>query len=267
MPSPSPRLVLAAAALSGAAWLGSPLPAPRWLDRPAAADRPHAAVAEQSAPPTAAAPAADPHLLERFLVSTGEPLVSYESIRRLDASNSALGLKGWLVAKTRLDPERGFEYEVVEEGGSGQVRKRVLHKALETERQAIATGAAPRSALTPDNYTFEPQPAGEDGLARLKLTARRHDVTLMNGVLCLAPAGADLVRLEGVLVKNPSWWTSRVEIVRRYGRIGGVRIPLSMESVAHLKLFGRSAFTMGYQYERINGRPVERLETSVAPAP
>jgi len=61
------------------------------------------------------------------------------------------------------------------------------------------------------------------------------------------------VRLEGQLSKNPSFWTRKVEIVRRCGRVGGAHVPLEIESVAQVLIAGRSTFRMTYEYETING--------------
>ena len=74
---------------------------------------------------------------------------------------------------------------------------------------------------------------------------------------------ADLVRVEGRLAKSPSFWARRVDIVRRYGRVAGVRVPLSVESTAHVRIAGPSAMTMTYQYEMVNGRPVTSPESAL----
>jgi hypothetical protein len=44
--------------------------------------------------------------------------------------------------------------------------------------------------------------------------------------------------------------------VRRYERLGGVRVPVSIESVAHVLIAGRSTFKMTYEYETVNGQRV-----------
>jgi hypothetical protein len=77
---------------------------------------------------------------------------------------------------------------------------------------------------------------------------------------------ADLVRVEGVLSKRPSFWTRRVEVVRRYGRIGGVRVPVAMESTASVLIFGRSTFTMTYDYLTVNGISLTSDSTACPPA-
>jgi hypothetical protein len=67
----------------------------------------------------------------------------------------------------------------------------------------------------------------------------------------------DLVRVEGVLAKMPSWWTKRVEITLRYARIDGVRVPVEMASRADVRIAGDSSFSMTYYYTMINGRAID----------
>ena len=85
---------------------------------------------------------------------------------------------------------------------------------------------------------------------------KRKDVVLVDGRMVLSPDGTDLVRIEGRLSKNPSFWTSRVNIVRRYDRIGGVRVPVRLDTIAQIKIAGESTMSMIYDYEMINGVPV-----------
>lgn len=69
----------------------------------------------------------------------------------------------------------------------------------------------------------------------------------------LTPVEGDLVRVEGTLASRPSFWTRRVEVVRRYGRVGGVRVPVALESIADVRIVGRSTFRMTYHYLSVNG--------------
>ena len=65
-------------------------------------------------------------------------------------------MKASLVAESSLDPERGFEYRVIEEEGSGFLRSRVLHPVLEAERQARLRANGSHGALSEMNYSFTP---------------------------------------------------------------------------------------------------------------
>ena len=94
------------------------------------------------------------------------------------------------------------------------------------------------------------------GLVWLGVTPKRKDLLLLDGSIFLRPEDGDLVRVQGLLSKNPSFWTRHVEITRHYERIAGVRLPVAFESVANVLLAGKSTFKMTYTYQTVNGQPI-----------
>jgi len=135
--------------------------------------------------------------------------------------------------------------------------------ALEAEQRSRQQRETGQAALTRDNYEFtETTPPGE-GVREILLRPRRRSQMLIEGSLLVREASADLVRVEGRLSKPPSWWTRRVEVVRRYARIGGVRVPVEMTSTADVRLVGTSSFAMAYDYATING---DIVSEGVSPA-
>lgn len=201
--------------------------------------------------------------VDRFFARSAPLLTSYRSLRRLSATTRGGKMQATLTARTHLDPEQGFRYEIVEASGSPMIQKRVLLAALETERQVQVSGTGSRGALTVDNYEFvhaaPPVEAGDADLSlvRVDLKPRRRDTMLIDGAMFLTPDDFDLIRVEGVLVKRPSFWTRKVSVVRRYGRVAGVRVPLAMESTAQVLIVGTSSFSMQYDYEMVNGADVD----------
>ncbi len=190
----------------------------------------------------------------RFLALREEPLRQYRAYRRMRAECERVDQQGWLEAWTEYD-EHGFRYQIVAEGGSASVRNKVLRTVLRREQELIANGEDSRGALTPSNYDFEDAPV-EDGARTILLKPKRKDVLLVDGQMVLSPDGRDLLRVEGRLAKNPSFWTSLVNVIRHYARLDGVRVPVAVESVAKVKFVGLSRMDMHYEYESINGRPV-----------
>lgn len=146
-------------------------------------------------------------------------------------------------------------YRILHEDGSGFVRKRVLIAALETEANMRRDGGADRAALDPRNYTFSADSEEADGVTRVVLHPLRKETALIDGAIFLESDG-NLLRVEGTLAKSPSFWTRRVQVVRRYARIGSVRVPVSMESTADVRIVGISSFSMTYDYLAINGVPL-----------
>ena len=198
----------------------------------------------------------DPPILDRFYARHDPPPAQYRALRHLDARNEHFGASAWMDAWTDVDQAGGFRFDVVGEGGSGYVRSHVLRAALAGEQKMWTSGDSAKAALTRDNYIFEDLGLASDGLATLGVNPRRKDVLLVNGSVFVDPADADLLRIEGRLSKTPSFWTRRVEVIRRYQRINGTRVPIAIESIAQVLIAGRSTFQMTYEYETINGQRV-----------
>lgn len=194
-----------------------------------------------------------------------QPLKQYRAYRRMHASSEHFGQEAWLEAWTELDGQT-FRYTIVSEQGSDYIRNKVLKVVLKREQELVANGECSRSDLTPENYNFEDATAG-DGERYVTLKPKRKDVLLVDGRLVLNQDGSELLRVEGRLSKNPSFWTSLVNVIRHYARIDGVRVPIATESTAKVKLAGLSHLEVHYEYETINGRPVSVAARRALPSP
>jgi len=238
--------VLAACALSvGAAITGAA------SSRSGAADR----WGNKSAPATV--------MLNRFLNSGKPVLTSYQARRVLTASTMGGRMSASLEAWTYLDPDGTFRFDVIRQNGSGLIRERVLVAALEAEQRSRNHGETGQAELTPTNYDFQvDEEAREDGLVTIRLSPRRKTPMLLDGTVTVRQQDGDMVRIDGSLSKRPSWWTKHVDIVRRYERIAGVRVPIEMSSRADVRIAGDATFSMTYDYEMINGQAVDVEERS-----
>src|SRR5829696_6518875 len=193
------------------------------------------------------------------LFSRGDqPLKEYRAFRRMHAATDKGKHEAWLEAWTELKDGR-FNYQIVSERGSETVRGKVLRAMLEREEDLVNSGSAEKGDLTSDNYEFTDAGRDTDGSHVVHLRPKRNDPLLVEGRAVLDDGG-DLVRVEGKLSKNPSFWTSLVNIVRRYARIGGVRVPVSTETTAKVKLVGTSQMQVVYDYQSINGRRVSMTD-------
>ena len=196
-------------------------------------------------------------VLEQFLTLENASPQQYRALRHLEARTLRFSSSAWMDVWTEADVT-GFRYRIVREGGSESIRKKVFRSLLELERKSWAPGELNPAGVTPRNYSFDDviAPADTDGLAKLGVKALRKDVLLINGSIFLKPENGDMVRMEGRLAKTPSFWTRRVDVVKRYERLNGVRLPVALESVAEIVIYGRATFSMTYDYESINDRRV-----------
>lgn len=211
-----------------------------------------------STAPLAASQAQPAMALQRFLARGETPTVAYRALRHLEASNAHFGAHAWMDALTEFDEAHGLRFEVVGQGGNSYIRTHVLLAALEGEQKLWLAREPQRASLTPENYSFDTAQPAAEGLNSVGIKPRRKDVLLVEGAIFIEPDDGELRRIEGRLSKAPSIWTRRVEIVRKYDTIAGVRVPISIESVAHVLIAGRSTFSMTYEYETINGQRTAR---------
>jgi hypothetical protein len=204
---------------------------------------------------------------EESIVPTREQtLTQYRAYRRMHADSERFGQEAWLEAWTEMD-DHGFRYTIVSESGSEYIRTRVLKAVLRREQELVAAGESRRLDFTPDNYDFERE-TYENGERYVQIKPKRKDVLLVDGRMVLSRDGGELLRVEGRLSKNPSFWTSLVNVIRHYARLDGVSVPISTESVAKVRFAGLSHLEMHYEYTTINGRPVSvAARQAVAPLP
>ncbi len=222
-----------------------------------------AVLALLSAHPRARTAELRPAILERFLSNPDPTPHQVRALRHLEARNEHFDSSGWMDVWTELD-RTGFRYQIVDEGGSDYIRAHVLVAALRSEQTLWQSGEIDRASLTPDNYEFESGGIQPDGLVSMTVKPRRKEALFVEGSIFLNPDDGDLVRVEGRLVKSPSFWTRRVDVVRWFRRYAGVRMPVTVESVASVRIAGRSTFRMTYEYETVNEQRVGTPQPHVA---
>jgi hypothetical protein len=193
---------------------------------------------------------------------------AYRAFRRLEAGSPDKGKSGWLEAWTEFRPGRGLTIRIVREGGSEYVRNKILRGMLSSEEQLVANGKPLRAAVDATNYSFEDAGVTGEGLHRISLIAARKSDGIVNGSLFLEPQGGDVARIEGRLVKSPSFWVRDVDVTWKFARLAGHVLPIEVSSSGRVRMYGRSMFRMTYDYVSIDGRPAgNRLDASLRDEP
>src|SRR3990172_1485062 len=194
-----------------------------------------------------------------------EPLTQYRAYRRMHAHSDRFNQEAWMEAWTELEAGK-FRYDVVSERGSDYIRGKVLKAMLKREQELVAAGECAKAGLTADNYVFSNTVIDGPDEKYVSIRPKRKDVLLLDGRMVLSRDGGELLRVEGRLSKNPSFWTSLVNVIRHYARLDGVRVPIATESTAKVKFAGVSQLDVQYEYESINGRPVSLAARRISSA-
>ena len=191
-------------------------------------------------------------IFSRFNTSAPPP---YRAFRRLEAGILGSKNQGWLEVWTEFQPPRAFKFDVVREDGSEYVRNKVLRKLLLNEQEMLGDGKPLRAALEPRNYLFEESGATDSGLQRVGLTPARKGDGIVTGALFVEPQSGGIVKLEGRLIKSPSFWVRDIDVRWQFASAGDHVVPVEMATTGRVRFFGQSYFRMYYDYETIGGQP------------
>jgi hypothetical protein len=198
--------------------------------------------------------------VERFLADIEKPPVAYQARRRLEASSAKLNESAWMEAVTQYDPNGGFVYSISAQGGSERIQRRVLKAVLDAERKASLRHEWRKGNLSRENYEFNFSGHAGDGMLKMQLMPRRRDPRLVMGSALLTAESGNLVRVEGRLSKSPSFWVRSVHVSRSYSPIGGIMMPVAVESTADVRIAGTSVFSMTYEYQMVDGQAINTAE-------
>jgi hypothetical protein len=212
--------------------------------------------AESGAPEPEAAP-----IFAALDAFARRPPVSYTARRRLDAELVEKAEHAWMEVVTRFDPERGVTHDVLAEGGSQRIRTRALEAVLKKEIEVARGDERKRAALSSENYRYRLLDAPWDG-ACVELLPLRSDARLLKGTAQVDPEDGALLKVEGRLSDNPSFWVRDVYVARTYGRVGNDTLPIELVSTARVRLFGAARLRIRNEYISVDGQAVRSTDVT-----
>jgi hypothetical protein len=185
-------------------------------------------------------------------------LESYSSIRSYHLECHCLShKKADMVVRAEYEAPNRKVFTIVSESGSGTVRRRVFTKLLEAEQESMREENQQRSAITPQNYTFQLidyQKVGGNEFYVLEAQPLTNNKFLFRGRIWVDAKDFAITQVEGEPAVNPSWWTVKTDFKRSYQKIGSFWLPESNESQTKVRIFGSAVLTIKYGEYQIRER-------------
>ena len=178
-------------------------------------------------------------------------LESYSSVRSYHLECHCLShKKADMVVRTDYRAPNRKEFTILSESGSGTVRDRVFRKLLEAEQESMQDQNQQRSAITPENYTFQVsdyEKTATDEFYVLDAQPRSKNKFLFRGRIWVNANDFAITRVEGEPAVNPSWWTIKTDFKRGYKKIDSFWLPESNESETKVRIFGTAVLSIEYR--------------------
>ena len=189
-------------------------------------------------------------VVSKFLAKSAKPLWECQDFRHIVVTNKDEEVTCSVDASTQLAAGKTFTFEVIRWDGDEHT-KGVIEKILTAEKKAWENGQITKSGFVTQNYIFSPEDLGN--VWKMSVVPKREDDFLIRGQL-LVGADGELLSAEGVLVKNPSWWTPNVKVKRVYRQIGDMTMPARQTVTVRLRIFGvERTMTVTFKYLSVNG--------------
>ena len=177
-------------------------------------------------------------------------LESYSSVRSYHLECHCLShKKANMVVRTNYQAPNKKEFTILSESGSGTVRDRVFKKLLEAEQESMRDENQQRSAITPENYTFQLsdyEKTDTDEFYVLDAQPRSKNKFLFRGHIWVNAKDFAITRVEGEPAVNPSWWTVKTDFTRHYQKIGDFWLPEYNQSETKVRIFGTAVLSIEY---------------------
>lgn len=177
-------------------------------------------------------------------------LESYSSIRSYHLECHCLShKKADMVVRAEYEAPNKKVFTIVSESGSDTVRSRVFKKLLEAEQESMREENQQRSAITPQNYTFQLtdfQKIGGNEVYVLEAQPLTKNKFLFRGRIWVDAKDFAIAQVEGEPAVNPSWWTVKTDFKRSYQKLGSFWLPESNESKTKVRVLGSAVLTIKY---------------------
>ena len=157
-----------------------------------------------------------------------------------------------MTVKTMYRKETGKTYIIQSESGSELLRKLVLHKILDSEKEINLPANREASWITSANYAMTLRPGGVQRLDGrdcyvLDIAPKRKAPNLIDGTLWVDAKDGSIIQIEGITSKNASVFSGPTRVMRQYVNVNGFGMATHARAVADSALFGRTVIKIDYK--------------------
>lgn len=202
-----------------------------------------------------------------------QALLAYQGTRtyRIGYQGFAGSRNAEMVVVVKYASPSTKEFSIQSSTGSKMIIDKVFKKLLEAEKDALDADVQRRTAISEENYSFTLVQCENEisGLTYvLELEPRRRDKYLFRGRIWVDAVDFALMRVEAQPAKNPSFWTTKAEIVQVYRKVSDFWLPAYNHSITAIRLGGNAELTIDYtDYEITGASRVSSLSASPTAPP
>jgi hypothetical protein len=176
-------------------------------------------------------------------VIQAQQLAGYSAIMLVRAELPQTSQQGEFELQRHFSAPHTLEFTPLHFTGDGFVKSNVITRLLQSEVDHVKQDDSASTAITDTNYKFSYRGSGMQN-GRLvhvfQVKPRKKRVGLFKGKIFLDAYTGSLVRVEGSVVKSPSFFVRKIEFAQDYADVGNFTFPIHIHSDAVARVIGRT---------------------------
>ena len=197
--------------------------------------------------PTVRLPVMAPELAlaiyQRRSAQQAAALSSYSAVTVVRAELPDSAQQGEYELQRRYEAPHTLQFTPVRYSGDGFVKSNVITRLLQSEVDHVQKDDPALTAIAPANYKFSYKGVSRIGdrlVHTYQVKPQKKRMGLFKGRIYLDAHTGSLVRVEGSVVKSPSFFVKHIEFVQEYADFQSFTLPVHVHSEAKARIVGRT---------------------------
>ena len=170
-------------------------------------------------------------------------LAGYSAVTVVHAELPETSQQGEYELQRKFEAPHSLQFTPLRFAGDGFVKSNVINRVLQSEVDHVQKDDPELTAISPANYKFSYKGAtrlGERLVHDYQVKPRRKRMGLFKGHIYLDAHTGTLVRVEGTIVRSPSFFVKHIEFVQDYTDVQSFTLPVHIHSEAKARIVGRT---------------------------
>jgi hypothetical protein len=196
---------------------------------------------------------------QQRVAQQAKALGGYSAVTVVRAELPETSQQGEYELQRKFEAPHSLQFTPVHFTGDGFVKSNVINRVLQSEVDHVQKDDPELTAISPANYKFSYKGAtrlGDRLVHDYQVKPRKKRMGLFKGHVFLDAYTGTLVRVEGTVVRSPSFFVKHIEFVQDYDDVQSFTLPVHVHSEAKARIVGRTIVDITHRdYQAVPAGP------------
>lgn len=205
---------------------------------------------------------------QRRITRQANDLAAYSAVTVVRAQLPDTSQQGEYELERKYEAPHTLQFTPIHFSGDGFVKSNVINRLLQSEVDHVQKDDPGLTAISPSNYKFSYKGVtriGDHLVHVYQIKPHKKRLGLFKGRVYLDAHSGALVRVEGVVVKSPSFFVKHIEFVQDYTDVQSFTLPAHVHSEAKARIVGRTIVDIVHRdYQAVPSATTQAAQTASA---